>query len=80
MAMKLFAHTLRGEHLGTENGPRASRQIDPRRWVFHDLVVRRAGFAPWGMSNAAPADGPATIRRDDATEPLWHDTQPWCHE
>ncbi len=80
MAMKLLAHVLRGETLGTENGPVASRSIDPRRWVFHDLIVRRVGFAPWGLSNPAPADDIGAKHRDAAIEPLWADTQPWCHE
>jgi hypothetical protein len=27
-----------------------------------------------------PADTASTTRREPAAEPLWADTQPWCHE
>ena len=81
MAMKLFAHVLRSAapDAGPDE-PVATRSLDLRRWGFRDLVVRRDGFAPWGVSHPAPASGAATTRRDPAAEPVWADTQPWCHE
>ena len=83
MAMKLFAHVLRSATSGPGPGEPApgGGSIEPRLWVvFRDLVVRRDGYAPWGLSHAAPAGGEATTRREPSAEPLWADTQPWCHE
>ncbi len=80
MAMNLFAHVLRGEKFGTEDWHAAARSIDPRRWAVRDLVVRRFGFASWGLSNPAPPKSMGATPRDPAAEPLWADTQPWCHE
>jgi hypothetical protein len=80
MAIKLFAHVLRSEiPAAGSNGSATAAALDPRRWVFRDLVVRRDGYAPWGVSPRPPADG-ATPPREPAAEPLWPDTQPWCHE
>lgn len=57
----------------------ATAAADPRRGVFRDLVVRRAGYAAWGLSNPATPRA-AAVPREPAAEPLWPDTQPWCHE
>lgn len=81
MAMKLLAHVLRSEFPSRGADAAAGTDVpDPRRWVFRDLVVRRDGYAPWGLVHRPPADAAATTRRDPAAEPLWADTQPWCHE
>jgi len=80
MAMKLFAHVLRSEIPAADSvASTATVTPDTRRWVFRDLVVRRDGYAPWGLSRrpwARAAAGP----REPSAEPLWPDTQPWCHE
>jgi hypothetical protein len=81
MAMKLFAHVLQTPTPGA--GPdeeAASRSQDGRRWMLRDLVVRRDGFAPWGLSFPAHGGGAAATGREPTAEPLWADTQPWCHE
>jgi len=80
MAMKLFVHVLRsGIPGGDLDEPAAAGSPDSRRWVFRDLVVRRHGYAAWGLSGPTGADA-AAPPRDPAVEPLWPDTQPWCHE
>jgi hypothetical protein len=80
MSMKLFVHVLRsGIPAVDTDGPAATTATDSRRWVFRDLVVRRDGYAAWGLWRPTSADG-ATTKREPATEPLWPDTQPWCHE
>ena len=80
MAMKLLAHVLRSAIPGLDSDePAATTASDLRRWVFRDLVVRRHGYAAWGLWRAASADG-ATPRREPSIEPLWPDTQPRCHE
>jgi len=80
MAMKLFAHVLRSEIPATDsNDPSGAATRDARRWIFRDLVVRRDGYAAWGLSQPA-SSGAATAPGDPALEPLWPDTQPWCHE
>lgn len=80
MAMKLLAHVLRGAP--PEAGGRATaRSAESRRWVvFRDLVVRRGDSAPWGLAFSASGFGPRAERSDPAQEPLWADTQPWCHK
>ena len=56
MAMKLFAHMLRSEIPGIDSDePAAAATPDSRRWVFRDLVVRRDGYAAWGLSREAGA-------------------------
>jgi hypothetical protein len=80
MTMKLFAHVLRSEIPATDsNDPGAVATSEARRWVFRDLVVRRDGFAAWGLWPPASSTA-ATTAGDPAVEPLWSDTQPWCHE
>ena len=80
MAMRLFAHVLRSEIPAADSdGAAATATADSRRWVFRDLVVRRHGYAAWGLSQPA-TPGAAAPSRDPAAEPLWPDTQPWCHE
>jgi hypothetical protein len=79
MAMKLFSHVLRSEIPGTAStGPAATAAMDARRWVFRDLVVRRDGYASWGLSSRPSANAAAPAH--DPVEPSWPDTQPWCHE
>jgi hypothetical protein len=82
MAMKLLAHVLRSAISGSgPDEPAPSGSLELGLWVvFRDLVVRRDGYPPWGLSHAAPAGGEATTRREPSAEPLWADTQPWCHE
>jgi hypothetical protein len=81
MAMKLFAHVLRSATSGSgPEEPAPGGSLEPRLWVFRDLVVRREGYAPWGLSHAVPAGDEATTRREPTAETLWADTQPWCHE
>jgi len=78
MAMKLFAHMLRSEIPGIDSDePAAAATPDSRRWVFRDLVVRRDGYAAWGLSKET---GAVAMPRESAIEPLWPDTQPWWHE
>ena len=78
MAMKLFAHMLRSEIPGIDSEKAAAAATpDSRRWVFRDLVVRRDGYAAWGLSREAAA---VAVPRESAIEPLWPDTQPWWHE
>ena len=79
MAMKLLAHVFRSEIPGSDE-PDGTASSEARRWIFRDLVVRREGYAPWGLSHPAPSSGAAKPRRESAAEPLWADTQPWCHE
>ena len=80
MAMKLFAHVLRSEIPASSSlEPATTAAADPRRWVFRDLVVRRHGYAPWGLSHG-PSAGAAASPHEPPVEPLWPDTQPWCHE
>ena len=80
MAMKLFAHVLRSEISAADSiWPVAVASLDPRRWVFRDLVVRRDGYAAWGLSPESSA-GTAAPALEPAAEPLWPDTQPWCRE
>jgi hypothetical protein len=80
MAMKLFAHVLRSEIPAVDAEDAATTAMsDGRRWVFRDLVVRREGYAAWGLSQAASATA-AKPPGDPGLEPLWADTQPWCHE
>jgi len=77
--MKLFAHMLRSEIPGIDSDdPAGAGTADSRRWVFRDLVVRRDGYAAWGLSKEAA--GAVAMPRDSAIEPLWPDTQPWWHE
>jgi hypothetical protein len=79
MAMKLFAHVLRSEMPASDSlAPTATATPDARRWVFRDLVVRRDGYAPWSLSRRPSAR--AAGSREPSAEPLWPDTQPWCHE
>ena len=79
MAMKLFAHVLRSDIPAADSSlPLTTATPDPRRWVLRDLVVRREGYAAWGLWLAST--GAATTQREPAIEPLWPDTQPWCHE
>ena len=77
MVMKLFAHVLRSEIPAVDSVEPAAP--DSRLWVFRDLVVRRDAYAAWGLWWSASA-GAAKPRREPATEPLWSDTQPWCHK
>ena len=80
MSMKLFAHVLRSEIPATESSELAATATqEARRWVFRDLVVRRDGYAAWGLWPPA-SSGAAKAPGDPALEPLWPDTQPWCHE
>jgi len=80
MAMKLFAHVLRSEIVAAEsNDPADMATADSRRWVFRDLLVRRHGYAAWGLWQPTPV-GAATAPVDPALEPHWADTQPWCHD
>src|SRR4051794_12600149 len=78
MALKLFAHVLRSE-IPADGATGATAAVDARRWVFRDLVVRRADYAAWGLSPRRSPDA-APSSREPAAEPLWPDTQPWCHE
>jgi len=79
MAMKLFAHVLRSGIPAVDSGePSATGTPGSRRWVFRDLVVRRDGAAAWGIWPVPAAAG--TPQREPGSEPLWPDTQPWCHE
>ena len=80
MAMKLWVHVLRGATLDLGGAHSAAPSIDPRRWALRDLVVRRIGFAHWGLANAVAARGTGLKQRDPVAEPLWADTQPWCHK
>jgi hypothetical protein len=75
--MKLFAHVLRSGIPAVDSGEPATP--DSRRWVFRDLVVRRDGYAAWGLRWPASA-GATKARGEPASEPLWPDTQPWCHD
>jgi len=79
MAMNLFAHVLRSGIPAVDSDEPATAAPDSRRWVFRDLVVRRDGYSAWGLWRTASA-GAATPRRETPIEPLWPDTQPWCHE
>jgi hypothetical protein len=80
MAMKLLAHVFRtGIPALASTEPAGAATADSRRWVFRDLVVRRDGYAAWGLWSPARA-GAAKPRREAASETLWPDTQPWCHE
>lgn len=79
MAMKRLVHALRGVTPDGGDEPVSARSSDPLRWAFHDLVARRIGFSPWGLSTRAPPDNTATRRREPATEPHWADTQPSYH-
>jgi hypothetical protein len=79
--MKLFALVLRSATSGSGPGSSVpSGLFEPRFWSFRDLVVRRGGYALWGVSHAAPAGGAAVTLRDPSAEPPWVDTQPWCHK
>ena len=81
MAMTLFAHVLRGATPGEERGEAlAARSLDLRRWVFRELVVRRVDLAAWGLAHWPQSVRAAVERREPTPEPLWADTQPWCHE
>ena len=81
MAMKLFAHVLWGETAeASADPPAGSRSADLRRWVLRDLVVRRDGYAPWGLAHRATSGAAAGARREPSAEPFWADTQPWCHK
>jgi len=77
MAMKLFAHMLQMPGVDS-SGPAVTATADSRRWVFRDLVVRRDGYAPWGLWR--PSAGAATPPGEPAIEPVWPDTQPWFHK
>jgi hypothetical protein len=81
MAIKLFAHMLRGAAADDHLAPGVDgRSLDLRRWMLADLVVRRADPVPWGLSRPLRGRDGTTRRRDAAAEPLWADTQPCCHE
>jgi len=77
MVMKLLAHVFRSGISAVDSAEAALP--DSRRWVFRDLVVRRDAYAAWGPWWSASV-GAAKPRREPASEPLWSDTQPWCHE
>ena len=78
MALKLFAHVLRSE-IPAGGDAAAAGALDSRRWVFRDLVVRRDGYAAWGLSGRSSSDA-SVPAREAAAEPQWSDTQPWWHE
>ncbi len=81
MAIKLFAHVLR--EIASAEGvatPAAIRSLDLGRWRFRELVVRRSDPAAWAWPRAPQAGDARVPRRASAAEPLWADTQPWCHE
>jgi hypothetical protein len=82
MALKLFAHALRGTApQGTAGKTLTLRAIEARRWSFRDLVVERGDVPVWGLAHWPSSVRAAVMRRSDAApEPLWADTQPWCHE
>jgi hypothetical protein len=81
MAIKLFAHILRGSTAGDGRDDAAAKtSTDGWRWAFHDLVVRRVDLAAWGLARPLPAGRGAHARREPRPEQLWPDTQPWCHE
>ncbi len=81
MAIKLFAHVLRVATAdAAPHASAAAHSLDLRRWVFRQLVVRRADMAAWGLSLPGRASDGEAARRVGAAEPLWADTQPWCHE
>ena len=80
MAIKLLAHILRNTSPDEPDEPAMGRSLDPRRWVFRDLVVRRDDLSAWALWGKAPKRRADAVRRDPAAEPLWADTQPWCHE
>jgi hypothetical protein len=79
MAMKLLAHVLRNAIPAIDSGePAAAAMPGSRRWVFRDLVVRRDGYSAWRIRPATAAAG--SPPREPGIEPLWPDTEPWCHE
>ncbi len=81
MAIKLFAHVLRG--IAPAEGaaePAAARSLDSGRWKFRELVVRRSDPPAWSPSHSPQASDSCMARREAAAEPLWADTQPWCHK
>jgi hypothetical protein len=82
MAIKLFAHILSASIPGHGQLAAATTKgsLDLGRWAFRDLVVRRADLAAWGLARPQPAGHRRSARRDTGAEPLWADTQPWCHE
>ncbi len=81
MAIKLFAHILRASTVGDDRDDAVAREADDgRRWAFRDLVFRRSDLAEWGLAYALPVSRGTAARRKPRSEPLWPDTQPWCHE
>jgi hypothetical protein len=76
--VNLFVHVLRSG-IPASHEPTETATPDSHRWVFRDLVSRRDGYAAWGLWRTA-STGAAPPRREPSIEPLWPDTQPWCHE
>jgi hypothetical protein len=80
MAIRLFAHILRGTHHDDETEDAdGGRSLDIRRWMFSDLVVRRGAFAPWGLAGSVRTGAPEAPPFEAPPEPLWADTQPAFH-
>ena len=80
MAIKLLAHILRGTTSDAARATSADEAADGRRWAFRDLVVRRVDLAAWGLAYPLPGMGKKAVRREGSAEPMWAETQPWCHD
>ena len=81
MTIKLLSHVLRGSLLAAgAPAATAGRPLGLRRWVFEELVVGRWEPIGWRRQRPLPRGTTAPSAAAAHGDPLWSDTQPWCHE
>jgi hypothetical protein len=73
MAIRLWPHVLRTAAPLTDP-PLPS---DVFAWFAGERVLQHRDRSEWNPPATPPGGGPAS---DEAPEPHWPDTQPWCHD
>ena len=78
MTINLFAPTTRITAGGAPGAP--ARSLDLGRWVMGELLADRGEPVSWGLQRSSASHARKAGGRGKSSEPLWADTQPWCHE